>query len=371
MIAKKVRLRPTKTQEKYLFQSAGTHRYVYNWTINRQEENIKLGNKFINNQVLRKEITQMKKHDKFDWLSNVSNDIAKQAVKDACNAYKRYFKGISQYPKFKTKKKSRISFYNDPFKIQVKDKNIKLAKIGWIKTSEHLPTNVAYYNPRITFDNKYWYISLAIEDEIEYPELNDNALGIDLGISNLAICSDGSIFKNINKTKSLKKKEQKLNRLKRKVSRKYQLNKQGDNFVKTNNIKKLEKQISLLHRSLSNIRQNHLHQATTSIVKTKPRRIVIEDLNIKGMLKTKHLAKSVVNQCFYELRRQLKYKTKRLGIELVIADRFYPSSKMCNACGVVKKELKLTQRVYQCQCGYENDRDMNAALNLAKYKQVS
>lgn len=363
----KIRLKPTEEQIVKLFQSSGTHRFIYNWTLARQQENYNQGNKFLSDNTLRKEITQLKKTDDFKWLSEVSNDIPKQAVKDACNSYKRFFKGYSKFPKFKNKKKSIPSFYNDTSKIKVKSKKVLLQKIGWVKTSEQLPMNIKYYNPRVTFDGKYWYISVSVDLENKIYELNDISLGIDLGIKELATCSNGKVFKNINKSNSVKKKEKRLRRLQRKVSRKYQKNRKGDTYVKTCNILKIEKEISLLQRTLSNIRKNHLHQVTTSIVKTKPRRIVIEDLNVQGMMKNRHLAKSIHKQGFYEFRRQLTYKCEWYGIELVIADRFYPSSKTCNSCGNIKRDLKLSNRIYSCECGYTMDRDLNASMNLAKY----
>ena len=367
----KVRLKPTEEQTVKMLKSSGTHRFIYNWTLVRQQENYKSGNKFLTDGVLRKEITQLKKTNEYEWLSEVSNDVAKQAVKDACNAYKRFFKGYNKHPKFKSKKKSRPSFYNDTFKLRVDENSVMLSKIGWVKTSEQLPINVKYYNPRITFDGKYWYISVSVKLENKICKLNDISLGVDLGIKDLAICSDKKRFKNINKSNSIKKKEKRLCRLQRKVSRKYQMNKKGGTFVKTCNIIKIEKEICLLQRTLSNIRRNHLHQTTTSIVKTKPRRIVIEDLNVGGMMKNKYLAKSIHEQGFYEFRRQLTYKCEWYGIELVVADRYYPSSKICNSCGNIKKDLKLSDRIYSCECGYTTDRDLNAAMNLAKYELVA
>ena len=363
----KVRLRPTNEQLDKLIQSSGTHRFIYNWTLARQQENYKQGNKFLSDSVLRKEITQLKKTDEFKWLNDISNNVPKQAVKDACNSYKNFFKGQSKFPKFKSKKKARPSFYNDTHKLKVKEKLVLIEKIGWVRTSEQLPTETKYYNPRITFDGKYWYISVGIENKPIKQELTSESLGIDLGIKELAICSDGTIYGNINKTVKVKKLEKRLRRLQRKVSKKYQLNKEGSTFVKTCNIIKIEKEIRLLQRTLTNIRKNHLHQATTSIVKTKPRRIVIENLNVQGMMKNKHLAKHIQKQGFYEFRRQLTYKCKWYGIELVIADRFYPSSKTCNTCGNIKKDLKLSDRTYKCECGYTMDRDLNASMNLAKY----
>lgn len=367
MITKKVRIKPTKQQEKQLYKSSGTARFIYNWVLGKQQENYKQGNKFIPDSVLRKEITQLKKTEEFNWLTEVSNNIPKQAVKDACNSYKRFFKKQAKFPKFKSKKKTRPSFYNDTQKLKVKEKLVLLEKIGWVRTSEQLPTDTKYYNPRITFDGKYWYISVSVEKEDEYEELTNESLGIDLGIKELAICSDGTIYGNINKTVKVKKLEKRLRRLQRKVSRKYQNNKEGSTFVKTCNIIKLEKEIKILQRRLSNIRKNHLHQTTSSIVKTKPRRIVIEDLNVSGMMKNRHLAKAIQKQGFYEFRRQLEYKTKNKGIELVIANRFFPSSKTCSNCGTINKDLKLSDRVFNCACGFSIDRDLNASINLANY----
>ncbi len=367
MITKKVRIKPTKKQEKQLYKSSGIARFIYNWVLGKQKENYKKGNKFISDSVLRKEITQLKKTEEFNWLNEVSNNVPKQAVKDACNAYKRFFKGQAKFPKFKSKKKTKPSFYNDTQKLKVKEKLVLLEKVGWVRTSEQLPIDTKYYNPRITFDGKYWYLSVSIEEENKYEELTNESLGIDLGIKELAMCSDGTIYGNINKTVKVKKLEKRLRRLQRKVSRKYQNNKEGSTFVKTCNIIKLEKKIKLLQRRLSNIRKNHLHQTTSSIVKTKPRRIDIEDLNVSGMMKNRHLAKAIQKQGFYEFRRQLEYKCKRKGIELSIANRFFPSSKICSNCGTINKGLKLSDRTFNCECGFSLDRDLNASINLANY----
>lgn len=368
ILAKKVRLHPSSEQEKKLWQSVGTARFVYNWTLGRQEENYKNGGKFISDNDLRKEITRLKKSE-LNWLNEVSNNVAKQSVKDACEAYKKFFKGLSDKPRFKSRKRSKKSFYNDNIKLKVKEnKLILIEKVGWIKTNEQLPIGVKYFNPRISFDNKYWYISVGIEQEKRDEELSGVSLGIDLGVSELAICSDGKRYKNINKTKKVKKLEKKMRRLQRKVSNKYEKGKRGETFAKTSNILKIEKDIQLLHRKLANVRKNHLHQITAEIVKTKPSRIVIEDLNVKGMMRNRHLSKAIAQQGFYEFRRQLEYKTNFRGIELVIADRWFPSSKTCSKCGNVDKNLKLSDKVYTCECGLELDRDLNASINLANYK---
>ena len=370
ILAKKVRLYPSEIQEQKLWQSVGTARFIYNWTLAKQEENYKNGGKFISDGVLRKEITQLKKNE-LSWLNEVSNNIAKQAVKDACDAYKRFFKGLSDKPRFKAKKRSKKSFYNDNVKLNVKDnKLVNIEKIGWIKTNEQLPIGVKYSNPRISYDNKYWYISVGIEQEENQEELTDISLGIDLGLKDLAICSDGTVYKNINKTYMVRKIEKRLKRLQKQVSRKYEKNKKGKEYVKTKNIIKLEKQIQQVHRRLANIRNNYLHQTTTNIVKTKPYRVVIEDLAVSDMMKNKHLSDAIRKQGFSEFRRQLEYKYNFRGIKFVVADRFYPSSKSCSQCGKIKKDLKLKDRVYKCSCGLNIDRDLNASINLSKYKSA-
>ena len=370
ILAKKVRLYPSEIQEQKLWQSVGTARFIYNWTLAKQEENYKNGGKFISDGVLRKEITQLKKNE-LSWLNEVSNNIAKQAVKDACDAYKRFFKGLSDKPKFKSKKRSKKSFYNDNVKLNVKDnKLVNIEKIGWIKTNEQLPIGVKYSNPRISYDNKYWYISVGIEQEENQEELTDISLGIDLGLKDLAICSDGTVYKNINKTYMVRKIEKRLKRLQKQVNRKYEKNKKGKEYVKTKNIIKLEKQIQQVHRRLANIRNNYLHQTTTNIVKTKPYRVVIEDLAVSDMMKNKHLSDAIRKQGFSEFRRQLEYKYNFRGIKFVVVDRFYPSSKSCSQCGKIKKDLKLKDRVYKCSCGLNIDRDLNASINLSKYKSA-
>ena len=200
-------------------------------------------------------------------------------------------------------------------------------------------------------------------------ELTGESVGIDVGIKDLAVCSNAMTFKNINKTKLVKNLEKRLRRLQRKISKKYEMNKEGRKFVKTSNIIKLEKQINKTYKRLTNIRTNHIHQATTELVKTKPAYMVVEDLNISGMMKNKHLSHAIAEQKLYEFVRQLEYKCLWYGVELIKADRFYPSSKLCSCCGKVKKDLKLSDRVYKCECGNVIDRDLQAAINLRNYQQ--
>lgn len=380
----KVMLLPNNKQKTKLFQYAGASRFAYNWTIAREKENYEQGNKFINDNELRKEFTQLKKQDKYKWLNNVSNNVTKQAIKDACDSYKRFFKGQSQYPKFKSKRKSKPSFYQDNCKLKFSETHVKLEGftnskkrnkqlINWLKLSEksRIPTDCKYYNPRITYDGINWWISVGIDFE-ETCEIHTNkGVGVDLGIKDLAVCSDGFIYKNINKTLKVKKLKKKLKRLQKQVSKKYTKNKKGGSYCKTNNIIKLEKKLLKLNRRLTNIRHNYLHEVTSEIINRKPMFIVLENLNVKGMMSNKHLAKAVQEQCFYEFYRQIHYKCNWNNIKFIEADRFYPSSKLCNVCGNIKKDLKLSDRIYVCsECGNEIDRDYQASLNLAKYTEL-
>ena len=322
----------------------------------------------------------MKKHKEYQWLSKISNNVTKQAIKDACNSYKRFFKGLSKYPKFKSKKNSKQSFYQDGVKIQFTNTHVKVEgftmshrknkqKLNWIKLREkgRIPTNCKYMNPRITYDGLHWFVSVSIEveDNINLPQ--NEGIGIDLGLKDLAICSDGHTYKNVNKTQKVKKVEKRKRRLQRSISRKYNMNKRGESYKKTSNIIKREKELLKLSKRLTNIRHNHLHQITSGIVKRKPSFICIEDLNVSGMMKNKHLSKAIQQQGFYEFRRQIEYKSNWNNIPVILADRFFPSSKLCSCCGMINKDLKLSDRIYQCDCGNIIDRDYQASLNLKQY----
>ena len=376
----KVQLNPNNKQLTKLFQYAGCHRFAYNWAIAREKENYKQGNKFLSDNELRKEFTQLKKQENYKWLNKISNNVTKQAIKDACNSYKRFFKGQSKYPKFKSKKHSKQSFYQDNVKIQFTDTHVKVEgfsmshkrnkqKLNWIKLCEkgRIPTNCKYMNPRFTFDGLHWYISVSVDVEDDTSIPTNEGIGIDLGLKDLAVCSDGNTYKNINKSPKVKKVEKKKRRLQRSISRKYNMNKEGERYKKTSNIIKREKELLKLTKRLTNIRRNHLHQITSEIVKRKPSFICIEDLNVSGMMKNKHLSKAIQQQGFYEFRRQIQYKSEWNNIPVILADRFFPSSKLCSCCGMIKKDLKLSDRIYKCDCGNVIDRDYQASLNLKQY----
>lgn len=378
----KVMLVPNNKQKSKMFQYANANRYIYNWTLEQQKLNHENGGKFISDGDLRKKLTQLKKTEEYSWLNNISNNVTKQSVKDACDSYKRFFKGLSQFPKFKSKKRTRPSFYQGNDKIKFTNTHVKFEgfasskkknkqKLNWVRLAEHarIPTDCKYYNPRVTFDGTNWWISVGIdyEDSINTP--TNDGVGIDLGIKDLAICSDGNTYKNINKTSKLKKLNKKKRRLQKQVSRKYEMNKKGGNcYCKTNNIKKLEHKLLKLNHRISNIRNNYQHQVTSEIIKREPSFIALEDLNIKGMMKNKHLSKAIQEQGLYDFKCKLSYKAEWNNIKIVDVPRFFPSSKTCSHCGSYKGDLKLSDRTYKCEsCGMELDRDYNASLNLKQY----
>lgn len=376
----KVMLIPNNVQNTKMFQYAGAARFAYNWALAKEKESHEKGGKFISDSELRKEFTRLRNSDEYCWLLNVSNNVTKQAIKDACTAYKNFFKGISKYPRFKTKKKSMPKFYQDNIKIQFSGTHVKFEgfssskktnkqKLNWVRLAEHgrIPTDVKYMNPRISFDGLNWWISVCVEHPDCKENLNDDGIGIDLGIKDLAVCSDTNKYMNINKSQTVKKLEKRKHRLQHSVSRKYEQNKKGENYCKTHNIVKNEKLLLQVNHRLTNIRKNYLNQTTSEIVNRKPRFICIEDLNVSGMMKNRHLSKAVQNQGFYEFRKQLEYKCNDNGIRLIVADRFYPSSKLCSCCGNIKKDLKLSDRIYRCECGNIIDRDFQASLNLKVY----
>ena len=376
----KVMLIPNKVQNTKMFWYAGASRFAYNWVLAKQKENYEKGEKFISDSELRKEFTRLRNSAEYVWLQNISNNVTKQAIKDACNAYKNFFKGFQKYPRFKSKKKATPKFYQDNIKIQFTDTHVKFEgfasnkkknkqKLNWVRLAEHgrIPLDAKYRNPRVSFDGLHWWISVCVEHSDCKEQLSEDGIGIDLGIKNLAVCSDKNTYKNMNKSETVKKLEKRKRRLQCGISRKYDKNKEGGSYCKTKNIIKTEKLLLKVNHRLRNIRKNYLNQTTSEIVNRKPRFICIEDLNVSGMMKNRHISKAVQEQGFFEFRKQLEYKCNEKGIQLMIADRFYPSSKLCSCCGVIKKDLKLSDRVYRCSCGNIIDRDFQASINLKAY----
>jgi putative transposase len=385
----KVMLLPNNKQRIKLFECAGVARWAYNWALEQQQINYKNGGKFLDDKTLRKRLTELKQTEEYKWLNDYSNNITKQAIKDACISYKNFFEGRAKLPKFKSKKRSKQSFYQDTDKIVVTDTHVKLEKLttskkknkqklNWIKLSEigRMPIgeNIKYSNPRITFDGLNWWLSIGVEEDIKQDSSKySEGIGVDLGVKDLAVVSTGQKFKNINKSNKVKKLEKMLRKLQRKLSKKYELNKietEGGEYRyrKTKNIKKLEFLVLKVRRRLKNIRHNYIHQTTTSLVRSKPEYVVMESLNTCGMLKNRKLSKAIQEQVFHEFKRQMEYKCAWNGIKFILADRFYPSSKTCSRCGNVKDTLSLSERTFICdRCGYEIDRDLNASINLKNY----
>ena len=314
------------------------------------------------------------------WLKEVGSNVAKQACKDCQKAFDKFFTHKSGYPKFKSRNKTPLSFYvnYEPFKRTCN--GFRGEKLGNIKTSEPLPRADKYMDPHISHDGKYWYVSFAYEvPDCDRENTSDLVIGVDLGIKDWAIFSDGTVYPNINKSKEVRRLKKKLRRAQRASSRKIQNNIESYDenrkpqwkrpLQECKNHAKAKKKIKLLYRRLKNIRENYTHQITAALIKATPKAIVIEDLNISSMMKNHHLAKSIAEQKWYEFRHILTYKCSMNNIELRIASHFYPSSKTCSGCRHIKKDLKLNERVYKCpECGLEIDRDLNAAINLSRYE---
>lgn len=376
----KVRLFPTKEQEQKFYQHIGCCRFVWNYMIELQQKRRENKEKHLSHFGMTKVLTSLKKEEEYKWLSEVSSASLNITCNDLSKAYKSFFDKTRGYPKFKSKKHSNKSF---PVRAErfyfATDDLLNIEKVGKVKykADRIFPIgrgNIKVSNTRIKLIGKKWILIFGIECESQAPILSGK-IGIDLGIKELAYCSHNGkpvVFHNINKSQRVRKLKSKLKHLQKNISRKYDTNNRfniyEDKWHKSNKILKLEEQIAEIYRKLANIRNNYLHQITHYLVSLNPERIVIEDLNVSGMMKNRHLSRAIVEQCLYEFRRQIEYKSEERGIKMVVVPRFYPSSKTCSCCGNYKKDLKLSDRVYKCEhCGCVIDRDYNAALNLERY----
>ena len=378
--AVKIRLIPTAEQEILFRKSAGTARWAYNYFLSENKRTYDEMGKGINEGEIRKHISNVLKKTTHTWLKEVSNNVMKQAIKDADIALKRFFKSVSGYPKYKSRHRSKPNFYVNYESLKRLPNGFQGEKLGYVKTASSLPKiKGKYSNPRISYDGKYWYLAVVYEVKPEKVELTGASIGIDLGVKELATISTGKVYGNINKTPRVRQLKRRLRRQQRRASRKLEGNiksrdKNGKLIWKRplRECKNVERQnvlIRLTYKRLTDIRNNYLHQVTSEIVKTKPSRIVMEDLNVRGMMKNHHLSRAIAEQKFYEFKRQIKYKCERYGIQFVEVGRFYASSKICSSCGHVKADLRLSDRIYKCaECGLVIDRDLNAAINLANYK---
>lgn len=370
----KTEINPTVKQKIKINKTIGTCRYVYNFYLSHNKALHDNGEKFmsgksfsvwLNNEYLPQNPDKL-------WIKEVSSKSVKHSIENGCVAFTRFFKHQSGFPKFKKKGKSDVKMYfvkNNPKDCRCERHRINIPSLGWVRIKEkgYIPTTKDGYvikSGHVSIKADRYYVSVLVEIADKKISNNSNeGIGIDLGLKDFAIVSNGKTYKNINKSARIKKLEKKLRREQRCLSRKYENLKKGGSTQRTN-IQKQKLKVQKLHHKIDNIRTDYINKTIAEIVKTKPSYITIEDLNVSGMMKNRHLSKAVASQKFYEFRTKLKTKCDENGIELRVVDRWYPSSKTCHCCGAIKKDLKLSDRIYRCDCGYVEDRDFNAALNL-------
>ena len=374
----KTEINPTEEQKARIRRTIGTCRYVYNFYLGHNKALHDNGEKFMTGKSFSLWLNNEYIPDNPDktWIREVYSKAVKKSIEDGCTAFTRFFKHQSDFPKFKKKGKSDVKMYfvrNNPKDCQCERHRLKIPTLGWVRIKEkgYIPTTKDGYMIRsgtVSVKAGRFYVSVLVEiPDVNIDNNSNEGIGIDLGLKDLAIVSNGKTYRNINKSAGLKKLEKQLIREQRSLSRKYENLKKGESTQRAN-IQKQRLKVQKLHHKMDNIRTDYINKTIAEIVKTKPSYITIEDLNVKGMMKNRCLSKAVASQKFYEFRTRLKAKCDENGIELRVADRFYPSSKTCHHCGSVRKKLKLSDRIYRCECGYVADRDLNAALNLKDAK---
>ena len=374
----KTEINPTEEQKARIRRTIGICRYVYNFYLGHNKALHDNGEKFMTGKSFSLWLNNEYIPDNPDktWIREVYSKAVKKSIEDGCTAFTRFFKHQSDFPKFKKKGKSDVKMYfvrNNPKDCQCERHRLKIPTLGWIRIKEkgYIPTTKDGYMIRsgtVSVKAGRFYVSVLVEiPDVNIGNNSNEGIGIDLGLKDLAIVSNGKTYRNINKSAGLKKLEKQLIREQRSLSRKYENLKKGESTQRAN-IRKQKLKVQKLHHKMDNIRTDYINKTIAEIVKTKPSYITIEDLNVKGMMKNRCLSKAVASQKFYEFRTRLKAKCDENGIELRVADRFYPSSKTCHHCGSVRKNLKLSDRIYRCECGYVADRDFNAALNLKDAK---
>ena len=370
----KTEINPTEEQKVKIRKTIGTCRYIYNFYLAHNKELHDNGEKFmsgksfsvwLNNEYLPQNPDKL-------WIKEVSSKSVKRSIENGCVAFTRFFKHQSAFPNFKKKGRSDVKMYfvkNNPKDCRCERHRINIPSLGWVRIKEkgYIPTTKDGYvikSGHVSIKAGRYYVSALVEiPNNKIANSFNEGIGIDLGIKDFAIVSNGKIYKNINRSVRLKKLGKQLIREQKNLSRKYENLKKGESTQKAN-IQKQRLKVQKLHHKIDNIRTDHINKTIAEIVKTKPSYITIEDLNISGMMKNKHLSKAVASQKFYEFRIKLQAKCNENGIELRVVDRWYPSSKTCHCCGAIKKDLKLSDRIFKCDCGYSEDRDFNAALNL-------
>ena len=370
----KTEINPSEEQKVKIRKTIGTCRFIYNFYLAHNKELHEKGEKFMSSNQFRVWLNNeyVPKHPEYSWIKEAYSKAVTQAVNNGQTAFTRFFNHKSAFPRFKKKGKSNVKMYfvkNNPKDCLCERHRINIPSLGWVRIKEkgYIPTTKDGYvikSGHVSIKADRYYVSVLIEIPDNKIANNSNeGIGIDLGLKDFAVVSDGTSYKNINKSAKLKKLEKQLIREQRSLSRKYENLKKGGSTQRAN-IQKQRLKIQKLHHRIDNIRTDYINKTIAEIVKTKPSYITIEDLNVSGMMKNKHLSKAVASQKFYEFRTKLQAKCNENGIELRVVDRWFPSSKTCHCCGAIKKDLKLSDRTFTCDCGYIEDRDFNAALNL-------
>ena len=370
----KTEINPTEEQKVRIRKTIGTCRFIYNFYLAHNKELHESGKKFMSSSQFRVWLNNeyLPSHPEYSWIREAYSKSVTQAVNNGQTAFENFFKHKSAFPKFKKKGRSDVKMYfvrNNPKDCLCERYRIKIPSLGWVRIKEkgYIPTTKDGYvikSGHVSIKADRYYVSVLIEiPDKRIASYSSEGIGIDLGLKDFAIVSNGKTYKNINKSAKLRKLEKKLIREQRSLSRKYENLKKGGSTQKRN-IQKQRLKIQKLHHRIDNIRTDYINKTIAEIVKTKPSHITIEDLNVSGMMKNRHLSKAVASQKFYEFKTKLLAKCKETGIELRIVDRWFPSSKTCHCCKSIKKDLKLSDRIFRCDCGYIEDRDFNAALNL-------
>ena len=370
----KTEINPSEEQKVKIRKTIGTCRFIYNFYLAHNKELHEKGEKFMSSNQFRVWLNNeyVPKHPEYSWIKEAYSKAVTQAVNNGQTAFTRFFNHKSAFPRFKKKGKSNVKMYfvkNNPKDCRCERHRINIPSLGWVRIKEkgYIPTTKDGYvikSGHVSIKADRYYVSVLIEIPDNRIANNSNeGIGIDLGLKDFAVVSNGTSYKNINKSAKLKKLEKQLIREQRSLSRKYENVKKGGSTQRAN-IQKQRLKVQKLHHRIDNIRTDYINKTIAEIVKTKPSYITIEDLNVSGMMKNKHLSKAVASQKFYEFRTKLQAKCNENGIELRVVDRWFPSSKTCHCCGAIKKDLKLSDRTFTCDCGYIEDRDFDAALNL-------
>lgn len=377
----KTEINPTLDQKRIIHKTIGVCRYVYNFYLAYNKEIYKKEKRFMSGMDFSKWLNNefIPNNQEFIWIKQVGSKAVKQSIMNAETAFKRFFKKQSNFPKFKKKGKSNVKMYfpkNNKTDWTIERHKLKIPTLGFVQLKEkgYIPINAKVMSGTVSMQAGRYYVAVLVDEQfsITTTQNSDYGVGIDIGLKEFATMSNKITKKNINKTSQVKKLEKSLKREQRCLSRKYESKKRGEATKSARNIDKQKLKVQKLHQRLTNIRKDYVNQIVSELVKSKPKYITIEDLNVKGMMKNRHLSKAVAQQNFYYFRTQLESKCKQYGIELRIVSRWYPSSKTCACCGYIKKDLKLSDRVYICEdCGFEIDRDLNAAINLMNAKEYT